>query len=154
MDPGNFDNLSQSPWWPEIVSFNQKEAELLFRHFATGENPTYSSYSDDGIMYESWTADGKVYVALINRTREAGTAGRLPPRAGRHNHPVRHGPGGGRRRTAARYCQWKHVGSAFGQRLSSLGNYTGQAFPFPKAPAAHRIGCRQQFVFRQLADSR
>lgn len=25
-------------------------------------------------MYESWTADGKVYVALINRTREAGTA--------------------------------------------------------------------------------
>ena len=74
VDPGNFDNLSQSPWWPEIVSFNQKEAELLFRHFATGENPTYSRYSDDGIMYESWTADGKVYVALINRTREAGTA--------------------------------------------------------------------------------
>ena len=74
VDPGNFNNLSQSPWWPEIVSFNQKEAELLFRHFATGENPTYSRYSDDGIMYESWTTDGKVYVALINRTREAGTA--------------------------------------------------------------------------------
>lgn len=71
VDPGNFDNLSQSPWWPEIVSFNQNERDILFEHFVTEKNPTFNRYCDDDIQYESWRDGDKIYIALLNRTTQA-----------------------------------------------------------------------------------
>lgn len=67
--------LDDTHMWPEMVSFNENEADLLHDYFAVGKGTYFNSYKDNEVMYESWLDEAKetLYVALINRNKNAKT---------------------------------------------------------------------------------
>jgi len=74
-DVGRYENLADPvcPWNAEIKSFNASERAIVEKHFVANASPAFASYKDEKIQYESWMDGEKMYIALLNRTKDEQT---------------------------------------------------------------------------------
>ncbi len=62
--------LNGTTLWPVLCNWYQKEAEILFGHFAENPDTKIEEYADSSVLWRTFTYDGKLYAAVRNLSSE------------------------------------------------------------------------------------